>query len=143
MTLNETIEEERLSLAEISVGTDHRLLRDRWLYLKRVLDQVAKNASPFSQKEQYVVVDFSNLKTPTNLKRGLLMTLLNDGVFDMYNPKSAVISSEPIREYFDGKIIIKDFRLFEKIRRQVSSFVSDIEEDGRNHFPSSYVKPTR
>lgn len=52
MTIEKIIAEEKIQLLDVKSGSDHRLIRDRWLAVKRLLDAIYQELSPFENGEQ-------------------------------------------------------------------------------------------
>lgn len=125
----------------ITNGDDHRLARDQWLSIKRVLDLLSKELTPLEIGEQSISLNLSEMSAPVRKAVApTLKHLYEEGIATFEMPENpAVISSETARQFFDGQnILIKNRYVFEEYRKKISDLYSSIEQDGRSRFPKEY-----
>src|SRR3989344_5983077 len=126
MTLDERIKSARERILKISVATQHRLERDKWLNTRRILDQINTQLAVLEDGPQRVRVELHTL--PPEQQRILhttLRSLLDADIatFGVNNLREleddcpqpiTTLSSETARKFFDGEdVVIKNTGLFE------------------------------
>lgn len=141
--IEKEIEKEKLDLEKKNVATDHRLFRDRWLSIKRILDTIYKQLSPLANDPQTISIDKDIL--PEEQKRllsSVIERMHKDGIIDCHDlGMQVVVTSRLAREFSEGKdIIVKSRGAFEEYRGKISEFYNFIEKDGMERFPEIYKK---
>ena len=137
------IEKEKHQIEMTTIATDHRLIRDDWLNIKRILDAIYKEISPLKDKQQTISISRDSLPIEQKkLLSSVLEKMLEDGVVDYYNRNNemqVVTTSDQNRKFLRGEdIIVKDRDVFENYRKEISEFYDFIEKDGRKRFPEVY-----
>lgn len=159
---------EKEKIQNIKVGTQHKIARDKWLNVKRILDAIYKLISPFNTEKK---VDYqstlSNILSKRDIKihnRNLGQKIFLDPnklpkeqqqffestlrhLLDIeavnyvnYEDENMISSSEPIRNFLKGNILIRDRNKFEQYHNQIAEFVDFIQQDGKERFPELYDK---
>lgn len=137
-----SFEDERREIESITLAEDHRLARDRWLNIKRVLDAIYKVLSPFVDGTQTIFLNQGVIPPEQQpLLASILLDMFKADVATLVPQKSsAVITSEPARKFISGEeVVITSRKSFENYRKSISELYGFIEEDGRNRFPSHYA----
>lgn len=137
------IKEVKHQIEITAVATDHRLIRDRWLNIKRILDAIYKELSPLKNSQQTISINKNSLPIEQKkLFESVLEKMLEDGIVDYYNSNDkiqVVTTSDQIRKFLRGEdIIIKDRNVLENYRKEISELYDFIEKDGRKRFPEVY-----
>lgn len=140
---------EKERLKTITVPTDHRLIRDKWLAVKRILDIIYKQLSPLEDEEeiieQTINIDVNSL-SPIQKKflPFVLKHSFNAGAISFTPDKSnIVITAEPAEKFLSGQgIVIENRNAFEDYRQKISELYHFIEEDGMARFPEVYSLST-
>lgn len=125
----------------VQVASDHRLIRDQWLNIKRILDAIYKQLSPLIKGQQIISLNPDTL--PAEQKRlfsSVLEDMLKAGVADYFKVESKILAdSISIRRFLNGEsIIIKDINNFEEYRKKITELYNFIEQDGQKRFPKAY-----
>lgn len=126
---------EKTRLLDIMDGHEHRLKRDQWLTVKRVLDEIQKKLLPM-QSEQSVGFSYTKIKSNISHLKLLLEDMRQQGfVNDIKDYRGRIADyhstiSFKIRNIYD----------FEDYKKAVSDFYQKIEEDGVQRFPSYYME---
>lgn len=124
-----------------TIATDHRLIRDKWLNIKRILDAIYKELSPLIDDQQMVSID--KIFLPIEQKKlfqSVLEKMREDNIIDYHNYETPGIrTSESLRKFLRGEdIIVKNRNIFENYRKEISKLYNFIEKDGRERFPKVY-----
>ena len=133
------INQEKERIKKINIVTDHRLARDKWLNIKRVLDAIYKLISPFEKNGQLIHVNSTEFESSvfTFVLKDLLVNKITN--YTGNEKDSAVQTSDSLRQYYSGLIFIKDEKLFKDYKDRVSDLYHFIEEDGKDRFPAEYL----
>ena len=137
------IKEAKHQIEITTIATDHRLIRDRWLNIKRILDVIYKQLSLLTDGQQTISINKDSLPVEQRkLFQSVLEKMLEDNIVDYYNHNNkiqTVVTSEPIQKFLRGEnIIVKNGNIFENYRKEISEFYDFIEKDGRKRFPEIY-----
>ena len=140
-----SLTEAKCQIEITTVATDHRLIRDRWLNIKRILDVIYKELSPLTDNQQTITIDKDSLPIE---QRKLFQPVLKEmskndmiGYYSHKNESEVVSTSDPIHKFLKGEdIIIKDRNIFENYRKKISEFCDFIEKDGNKRFSKVYKK---
>lgn len=136
----------RKEISEIRVGSQHRLIRDKWLKMKRVFDAIYKQLpiSAISSGERQIILrktELLNLGVETAIVGTLLERLCEIGVI----PQDKRIGMARIKlagymlsEKGQVDVLISDAKLFDFHHGAISEFCSFIEHDGVSRFPAAY-----
>ena len=132
------INKEKKRVKKINSGMDHRSIGLKWLNIKRILDALYKLISPLGNNQHEIKINPN--KFESNLFISVLDDLYNANITDYPDcGKGSIIqTSDSIREYYSGVIILKDKKLFEDYRARVSDLCHFIEKDGKSRFPGFY-----
>jgi hypothetical protein len=132
---------EKKRIEKITVGADHRLARDKWLNIKRIVDAIYKFLSPLSDDKQTISLDSNNLSSEQRRMLPYVMEdLLKNKIASYYEGnETSVMSSDHYRRFLNGKhIIIENRNQFEDYRKKISELYDFIEKDGKKRFPEEY-----
>ncbi len=124
-----------------TIATDHRLIRDKWLNIKRILDAIYKELSPLIDDQQTISINKFFLPIEQKkLFQSVLEKMWEDNIIDYYNYETpGITTSESIRKFLRGEnFVVKNRNIFENYRKKISEFYDFIEKDGRKRFPEVY-----
>jgi len=147
MTLKDFLQEKE-RIKTIKIANDHRLVRDRWLNIKRILDSIYKLLNPLEgDNEQFITLDPKTLPPEQqNLFEFVLKDLYSEGIAhyakeEDWLEERILATSEPFRRFLSGgNVIIRGRLSFEKYRQGVSELYDFIQKDGEKRFPEKYLK---
>lgn len=135
------IEKAKHQIEITNIATDHRLIRDKWLNIKRIIDAIYKELSPLIDNQQTISINNDSLTAEQKkLLPSVLEKMWEDNIIDYHSYKTPhVATSEPIRKFLRGEyIIVENRNIFENYRKEISEFYDFIEKSGRERFPEIY-----
>lgn len=129
------IQEQMDECSSFNSSTQHRLFRDRWLGIKRILDFLYKKISPLLIGEQKIYIEISEFQHHEDDIDKVLVPTINK-----LQECGVVIRGVKKGIFTNGHalIVIKNFDSFDKQHQIVSELVHQIEEDGKDRFPDAY-----
>lgn len=121
-------------IKKIQVPNDHRLYRDQWRCVKRVLDEMFVLLSPLEDK-QHILFSHKVLSPKEMvLLPSVIQSLVGKGIVSLEPPEGEYYAlGEPYR------LLIPNTEQFREYRAKIAEFCEFIENDGMKRFPEAYA----
>lgn len=149
--------EEKERIEQISTAEQFELAILKWSHIKYIIDAIYNLISPFDSEkpisgvsslmsEEQQKIWNQNIGQKIHLDPSLLSAgqqhffestlrhLLENGIVSYANYEYMVSTSKPIREFYNGNILIKDRRMFENFHTALNIFFDSICKIGRKKF---------
>lgn len=123
--LEKIIKKEGELLANIQSMDALKNIQKFWEQNKIVIDALASQLSRINDGVQHVTIDVEHLKLPTRITDDLLLSLNSSGILDYFAERnSAVVTSEPVRNFLKGQnIIVKDAQRLSELQEKIAVLV--------------------